>query len=119
MTSIDSQAAIQRHLREDGLDELAEFLNGPVKLTELKILDFLEAMEKDWVVVLKNDDAEIHFAYATDDETIIQARDSNRDGNFTPAMKAWPPEVEDYIFSGQYTVSFAYPERSGFEVAEA
>lgn len=116
---MNSRTEIQQHLKEDGLDELAEFLNGPVKLTDLDVQDFLDAMHEDWVVSLTNDDEVVQFAFATDDETLIQARDANRDGNFTPAMKAWILEFEDYVFSGQYTVSLEYPERSGFEVAEA
>lgn len=105
-------------LREEGLDELAEFVAGDRDLSDLSIDHFDEALVNDWIIQLQNDEETIQYAKSTTND-LIQARDGDRDGDFGRPFSAYPTEFEDYLLSRDYEVTVLFPEDSAFEVAEA
>lgn len=109
---------LQDSLREERLDDLAEFVEGDRDLSDLSINHFDEALVNDWIVQLQNDEETIQYAKSTTDE-LIQVRDGDRDGDFGRPFPAYPTEFEDYLLSQDYEVSVLFPEDSAFEVAEA
>ncbi len=99
---------LQAHLRDDGLEDLAEFVDGPVGLNELSIGDFLDALRENWIIRLRNDDEEIQYAQGGTGEW-IQIRDGDRDGEFARPFEAWAGEIEAICSRGATRWRSIYP----------
>lgn len=105
-------------LYEAGYEPLAEFVDGPVRITELEVTDFLAPLGDGWALRAFNDESEIHYARGVNGK-LIQIRDADRDGDFGRPFECWEDEFGDYVLSGNYVLEYIDAAKSAFEVADS